>query len=450
MQIEVSSRDENNIITLEIKTEAGIAKDSYEKTLSIVRNQVNIPGFRKGKAPKNMVINHVGEDYIKARTLSQDFLLDILNIAVKKESLDIITVQSIDKVELETAESPVVLSAKLEVYPEVKITEYKGLDIEVEIPEPDFDKQVEESLSRIQKSFVNYKEANDAAVEMSDQISLDFDGQYNAGTAAEPNWIAKEGMKAEDYKVTVEPGNFIDNFLEQTTGMKVGEEKEIEVKFPEEYGAEDLAGKDAKFKVKIKAIFKPELPALDDELAKKNKSPKAETLDELKAKLRENIETAYAREKELATEAALFKALREKAEFEIPEKAVEMTVRQDLMNLARQFGISPEQMFSMMGSLPLDKNREAAKEKLANSLILSTIVKLEKITASDEELEAKWKEHSESSCKGDHSDAKHKESFTLDAAIELAIDKANKMLLEANKITYKEKKAEEKAAQVAA
>ena len=213
---------------------------------------------------------------------------------------------------------------------------------------------------------------------------------------------------------------------------------------------EDLAGKDAKLKVKIKAIFKPELPALDDELAKKNKSPKAETLDELKAKLRENIETAYAREKELATEAALFKALREKAEFEIPEKAVEMTVRQDLMNLARQFGISPEQMFSMMGSLPLDKNREAAKEKLANSLILSTIVKLEKITASDEELEAKWKEHSESSCKGDHSDAKHKESFTLDAAIELAIDKANKMLLEANKITYKEKKAEEKAAQVAA
>ena len=273
MQIEISNRDENNIVTLEIKTEAGVAKDSYNKTISIVRNQVNIPGFRKGKAPTNMVINHVGEDYIKARTLTQDFLLDLLNTAVKKQALDIIAVQSIDKVELDTPESSIIMSATLEVYPEVKISEYKGLNVEVELAPADFDKQLEESLTRIQKSFITFKETADALIDSGDQISLDFDGHYNAGTEAEPDWIAKEGMKAEDYKVTVEPGNFIDNFLEQTIGLKVGDEKEILVKFPEDYGAQDLAGKAAKFAIKIKGIFKPELPALDDELAKKNKSP---------------------------------------------------------------------------------------------------------------------------------------------------------------------------------
>lgn len=450
MQIEISNRDENNIVTLEIKTEAGAAKDSYHKTISIVRNQVNIPGFRKGKAPTNMVINHVGEDYIKARTLTQDFLLDLLNTAVKKQALDIIAVQSIDKVELDTPESSVVMSATLELYPEVKISEYKGLNIEVELAPVDFDKQLEESLTRIQKSFVTFQEAADALIESGDQISLDFDGQYNAGTEAEPDWIAKEGMKAEDYKVTVEPGNFIDNFLEQTIGLKVGDEKEILVKFPEDYGAQDLAGKAAKFAIKIKGIFKPELPALDDELAKKNKSPKAETLEELKTKLKENLETAYAKEKELATEVALFKALREKAEFDIPEKAIEMNVRQDLMNMARQFGIPPEQMMSLMGTLPLDKNREVTKEKLANSLILTTIVKLENINPTTEELEAKWKEHLESFCKGDHKSDKHKADFLLDVAIQLGTEKANEMLLEANKITYVEKKLEAPAAEAVA
>jgi trigger factor len=257
-------------------------------------------------------------------------------------------------------------------------------------------------------------------------------------------------MKAEDYKVTVEPGNFIDNFLEQAIGLKVGDEKEIFVKFPEDYGAQDLAGKAAKFAIKIKGIFKPELPALDDELAKKNKSPKAETLEELKTKLKENLETAYAKEKELATEVALFKALREKAEFDIPEKAIEMNVRQDLMNMARQFGIPPEQMMSLMGTLPLDKNREVTKEKLANSLILTTIVKLENINPTTEELEAKWKEHSESSCKGDHKSDKHKADFLLDVAIQLGTEKANEMLLEANKITYVEKKLEAPAAEAVA
>lgn len=168
MQIEISNRDENNIVTLEIKTEAGVAKDSYYKTISIVRNQVNIPGFRKGKAPTNMVINHVGEDYIKARTLTQDFLLDLLNTAVKKEALDIIAVQSIDKVELDTPESSVVMSATLEIYPEVKISEYKGLNIEVELAPADFDKQLEESLTRIQKSFVTFQEAADALIESGD------------------------------------------------------------------------------------------------------------------------------------------------------------------------------------------------------------------------------------------------------------------------------------------
>lgn len=450
MQIEVSTRDENNVITLEITTEAGIASDAYKKTIGMIRNQVNIPGFRKGKAPEKMVVNHVGEDYVKARTLTQDFLLDILDTAIKMQNLDIIAIQSIDKVDLETADSPVVLSAKIEIYPEVKISEYKGLDVEVELPANDFDTQLEESLTRIQKSFTTFEEAADATIEAGDQISLDFDGQYNSGTEEEPNWIAKEGMKAEDYKVTVEPGNFIDNFLEQTIGMKVGDEKEILVKFPEDYGAEDLAGKAAKFAIKIKGIFKPTVPALDDELAKKNKSPKAETLEELKAKLKENIQAAYDKEKEIATEVALFKKLRELAEFDIPEKAIEMNVRQDLMNMARQFGISPEQMMSLMGSLPLDKNREATKEKLANSLILSTIVKLENIAATPEELEAKWEEHRNSSCKGDHKSDKHKADFFLNAGLELAIDKASKMLLEMNKILYTEKKAEEKTEEAVA
>ena len=213
MKIEVGDRDQNNTITLSLETEAGAAKDLYEEAIKAARKQVNIPGFRKGKAPKGMVIDYVGDEYLKSRALHQDFLLGLLDEAVKEKELEIVSIVSLDKVELETAEAPVIIEAKIELYPEVKLGEYKALEIEVEIAKTDIEKQLEESLERIQKSHTEFADAaEDAAIEMGDQIDLDFDGKFNEGTEEEPNWVAKEGMKAEGHTVVVEPGRFIENF----------------------------------------------------------------------------------------------------------------------------------------------------------------------------------------------------------------------------------------------
>lgn len=443
MKIELGDRDQNNIITLSLETEAGAAKDLYEESIKAARKQVNIPGFRKGKAPKGMVIDYVGEDYIKSRALNQDFLIRLLDEAVKKEELDIVTIVSLDKVELETAEAPVILEAKIEVYPEVKLGDYKGLEIEVEIAKTDIDKQVEESLERIQKSHTEFTEAaEDAAIEMGDQINLDFDGKFNEGTEEEPNWVAKEGMKAEGHTVIVEPGRFIENFLEQTVGLKVGDEKEIDVKFPADYGVPELQDKAAKFAVKINKIEKSSVPALDDELAKKNKSPKAETLDELKSQLKENLEKANEQEKETATEYALFQALRAATEVEVPERAIEMTLRNDLMQMSRMYGIPPEQMQAIIQNMAIDKEKAATRDKLANTMILNAIIKSENFQVTDEDLDKAWKEHCEqSNTKAD--DEAHKASHLDGIKQSLKNEKAREFLKAENKISYKELTEEE-------
>lgn len=443
MKIEIGDRDQNNIITLSLETEAGIAKDSYEESIKAARRQVNIPGFRKGKAPKSMVIDYVGEDYLKSRALHQEFLLSLLNDAVKKEQLDIVTILSLDKVELESSEAPVVLEARIELYPEVQLGQYKDLEVEVDVVKFDLDKQLEESLERIQKSHSSFEDAaEDAVIAMGDQIDLDFDGKFNDGTDEEPNWVAKEGMKAEGHTVVVEPGRFIDGFLEQTVGMKIGTEAELDVRFPASYGVPELQDKAAKFAIKINKISKAVVPELDDELAKKNQNPKADTLDDLKAKLKENLEEANKKEREAATDFALFKALRTATEVEVPEKAIEMTLRNDLMQMSRMYGIPAEQMQAIMQNIAIDKEKDAVKERLANTMILNTIVKTEDFEVSENELNKAWEEYcKQTKIKADNEEAKANQIDEI--KLNLQSDKAKEFLHSKNKISYNELTEEE-------
>jgi trigger factor len=245
-------------------------------------------------------------------------------------------------------------------------------------------------------------------------------------------------MKAEGYQVAVEPGRFIDDFLEQTVGLKVGAEKTIEVRFPKEYHAEDLQDKPAKFEIKINKISKAQKPALDDELAKKNKNPEAESLEDLKAKLSEKIKEEYENHKKALTENAIFEKLAEESKFEIPDDLVEKTMDVEYAKMAQMYGIDVEQIKQLMQAQGADptKEKEMTKVRLANTLLLNGIMKAENFQHSDAETDEAWVEAQ----RNINNKSLNKSDFTYEIDVQLSTKKAKDLLINETKVSYVEKK----------
>lgn len=379
MQVTVSDRDENNMVTITLETEEGRAKDEYNKTLKRLGQNITIKGFRKGKAPVKMVEEYYSPEAIRAETLNEKFINQLLQEAFKNENLNVIHIPAVERIEFEDPEDKILIEAKIELFPDVKIADYKNSKLQVKIPKNDVEKEINETLDRISLNYATFNES-DSAVEMGNEIVFDFDGEYQKDDGS---YEAKPGMKAEDFQTIVEPGRFIENFLEQCVGMKKDDEKTIDVKFPDAYHDEDLKGCNARFKVKIKKVSKPSKPELNDEFAK---NLGLEDAEDLKSKIREEVEKLAENNKRHLTLETFFEELLPKSELNLSKNMIQRELDYELAIMQHQRNWSDEQLSEFIQTINVEEEEEAAKKKLERSVFLTSIIKQEKLEVSPDEI----------------------------------------------------------------
>lgn len=382
IKVKVGNKDENNVVEVSFETEAGRAKENYERTLKRLGSKLTIKGFRQGKAPAKVIEEHVGEEYVRAETLDNRFISELFDEVFNQENLNVIHITNIEKVDFNNVEDPIAITAKVELYPEVELPDLKSIKLSVDVPDINLQEQVDETLERLAQNFAQYNELDESAsIEMKDEIEFDFDGEYQD---ADSNWIPKPGMRAENYQIIVEPGRFIENFLEQMVGMKAGEEKTLDVAFPDNYHDEDLKGRPARFKVKVHKIKRPEIAVLDDELAKKTNH---ETLDELKAKINEEITKQKEQVETNLINEAILKEMIDKTQFNISPAMVQREIDHDLANLKKQKQMSDEDFAQFVAGLDRSQDESMALEKLKRGILITKVIKEQKFEASTEDIQ---------------------------------------------------------------
>lgn len=376
---------EANVVKFEVRVEAEKFTAALNKAYNKNKKNFNIPGFRKGKVPMAMVKKHYGVEVLFEDAINT-VVSETYPTLIEENKLKPIDYPKIDVVEIGEGKD-LVYTAEVTLYPEIELGEYKGLDIkrkEVKVE----DVEVEGQLKNMQQQNARVEVKEEGNVENGDIAVIDFKGFVDG--------VAFEGGEAKEYALEIGSGSFIDNFEDQLVGMATGEKKEIKVNFPENYGKEDLNGKEATFEVTVNQIKVKEMPALDDEFAKE--VSEFETLDELKADITKRIEETKKASVEREFEDELVTAVIENSKMDIPEimveKEIDMMVR-DLENRLSQQGLSLEQYMQFTGNTE-EKMRSYMKEnadkKVKADLVLEAIAKAENIEATDEEIKEKANE----------------------------------------------------------
>ena len=323
MSVQVEKLEKNMAkLTIEVSSEEfenAIAK-AYKKN----KNKISMPGFRKGKAPRAMIEKMYGKG-IFYEDAANSIIPDAYADAAKESELEIVAQPEIDVTQIESGK-PFIFTATVALKPEVTLGEYKGIEVEKKEVEVT-DEEVEAEINKVRESNARMLDIDDRATQDGDTVLIDFDGYVDGKQF--------EGGKADDYSLVLGSHSFIDNFEEQLVGKNIGDDVEVNVTFPENYQAEELQGKPAVFKVKIKEIKVKELPELDDDFAQdvSNFDTIAEYKEDLKKKLTENKEEALKRERE---EAVIGKII-ENAQMDIPEQMVDAQTRQMTQELHRDF-----------------------------------------------------------------------------------------------------------------
>lgn len=376
---------ENNTAKLTIEVEASKFDKAIQKAYQKNKNKFNIPGFRKGKVPYAMVEKMYG-----AAVFYEDAANELISgayaQAAEESGLEIVARPEINVTQIEKGK-PFIFEAEVTTKPEVKLGKYKGIKVE-KADVTVTDEEVTEELDKVKEQNARLVAADDKAVEDGDQTTIDFEGFVDG--------VAFEGGKGEDYPLTIGSHSFIDTFEEQLIGKKVGEEVEVNVTFPENYQAKELAGKPAMFKVTIKEIKVKEYPELDDDFAQD--VSEFDTLDEYKEDIKKNLTEKKEKEAEAEKESKVIEAIVNDAEMDMPEKMVEAQAEQMLeefaQNIAMQ-GISFEQYLQFTGAT-VDQMKEQVKPqaqaRVESSLVLEAVVKAENIEATEEEVEEEIKE----------------------------------------------------------
>lgn len=373
---------ENNQGVLTVEVDAEQFDHALDSAFKKVVKQVSIPGFRKGKIPRSLFEKRFGVE-----ALYQDALDILLPVAYPK-AVEEAGIEPVDRPEIDVEQigkgEPLIFTAKVTVKPEVKLGDYKGLGVEKEDTTVT-DEDVENELKQLQERHAELVVKEEGAVEEGDTVVIDFEGFVDGE--------AFEGGKAENYSLEIGSGTFIPGFEEQLVGLETGAEKDVEVTFPEEYHAENLAGKPAIFKVKVHEIKTKELPALDDEFAK-DVNEDVETLDELKAKTKARLEEQKTQFAENKLRDDLVEKAAENAEVDIPEVMVDQEVDRMMrefeqrlqmqgMNLELYFQFSGQDEDALRGQM-----KEDAAKRVKYNLTLEAIAKAEELTVTDEEAEA--------------------------------------------------------------
>lgn len=374
-------KKEGNEGLLQVTVPAEEVDKALDQAFKKVVKQINVPGFRKGKVPRPIFEQRFGVE-----ALYQD-AVDILLPKAYSNAVEEAGINPVDQPEIEVTQiekgKEFKFDATVTVEPEVELGDYKGLEIEKQDTELT-DEEVETTINQRLEAMADMVIKEDGKVEEGDTVNLDFDGYVDGEQF--------EGGQADGYDLEIGSGMFIPGFEEQLVGLKVGEEKDVEVTFPEEYHAEELAGKPATFKTKINEIKTKEVPELDDELANELDS-EANTVDEYKENLRKQLAESKATEAEnVQKEEAITKAT-DNAKVDIPDamiKTEEDRMLQEFAQRLQQQGLNLETYFQISGQSEEDlrgQMKEDAEQRVKSNLTLAAIADAENIEASDEDVE---------------------------------------------------------------
>ena len=345
----------------------------------------NIPGFRKGKAPFNIVERMYGDEIFYEDAFNE-LVPSIYEKEIEDNKIEAVSKPEINIVKMKKGED-LVFTALVQTKPEVKLGKYKGIELK-KVEYPVTDEDVEHELAHVQEHNARIITVEDRPVQDKDIAVIDFQGFVDGK--------AFEGGKAEKHELEIGSKTFIPGFEDQVIGMKVGEEKDINVKFPEDYFSKDLAGKDATFKVKLHEIKEKQLPALDDEFAKD--VSEFDTLKDYKTSIKEKKQAQNDDKAKHETENLAIEAVSNETKIDIPSGMIETEIDAMIRDLEQQLsyqGINLDQYLKIMNKTrkEIEENyKEQAEKNVKSRLILEAIIKEEKIESTDEEINAKIKE----------------------------------------------------------
>lgn len=424
---------EKSRVQLKIKIEAADFSAAVSKVYQKQRKNITIPGFRRGKAPRNIIEKMYGKGVFYEDAIN-DLIPKYYSDAVKEAGIDAVG-QPEFEVESADEKEGVVLVVKTDVKPEVKIDGYKGIEVTKEVKKVT-DEDIDAEINRVRERNSRMIEVTDRAAALNDTVNIDYEGFVGK--------TAFEGGKAEGYDLVLGSGSFIPGFEDQIVGHNIGDEFDVKVTFPKEYHAEDLAGKKAVFKTKLNGIKFKELPELDDDFAKDVSD--FDTFAEYRADVKSKLEKANEAEADSQVENQLIDALIEKLEADIPESMfvaeTENYVR-DYDTRLRYQGLDLKTYFQYTG-MDLDalrtQLRPQAEKQVKTRLALEKIAELEKIEPSEEEVEAEFKRIADA-----YGMEVEKVKESVDAA-EIAADLKVKGAVELVKAAAKIKKATAKKA----
>ena len=386
---------ETNVVKLEVKVEAEKFDAALKKAYNKNKMHFNVQGFRKGKVPMAMVKKFYGIEVLYDDAVN--FVIDeTYPAALAENDIKPVDYPKVDIVEIGEGKD-LVYTAEITTYPEVELGEYKGLEVKKPTYEVN-DEEVEKQLASMQEKNARVTTKEEGTVEDKNIAVIDFKGYIDGN--------AFEGGEGTDFSLEIGSGSFIDNFEEQLIGLSVGDTKEVNVTFPENYGSEELNGKPAKFDVTVKEIKVKEVPALDDEFAKD--ASEFETLAELKEDIKKSLQKAEDQKAENEFEEAIITAVIENTKLDLPQVMVEKEIdhmMNDLENRLKYQGLTLDQYMEFTGNTPekmRDFMKENAERKVKADIIIDAIAKAENIEATEEELKEKALEVAKMYSGGDH------------------------------------------------
>ena len=427
MSFKVEQMEEKNMVKLVIESTAEEFEAGLNKAYNKDKNKISIPGFRKGKAPRKMIEQMYGAE-VFYEDAANAIIPEAYATAAEESKLEIVSQPKISVVQLEKGK-PFIFAAEVAVKPEVELGTYKGVEVEKADTEVT-DADVEEELKKVQEQNSRTVTVEDRAVKDGDMTVIDFEGFVDG--------VAFDGGTAENQQLVIGSHTFIDNFEEQLIGVEIGGEKDVEVTFPEEYHAPDLAGKAAVFHVEVLGIKEKQLPEIDDDFAQD--TTEFDTLEEYKNDIKEKLATAKEEQAKSAAENALIEQIVEASEMDIPDAMVDFQVDQMVDEFKQRLsyqGLSLEQYVQFSGQ-NMDALRENMKgdalKRVQGSLVLEAIVAAENIEADEEDLKKEFEKMAQmyqmeaSQIEGmipEEQKENMKKDIAVQKAVEFVLDQAN-------------------------
>ena len=385
MECKVEKTENANEVKLNVTIEAEKFDEAIKKVYFKSAKYFNIPGFRKGKAPMNIVEKYYGKEIFYEDAFNE-VVPEELEKAVEENKLEVVSRPDIDVTQIGKGQD-LIFTAVFQTKPEAELGKYKGVEIK-KIEYKVTDEDVEHELGHMQEHNSRLISVEDRPVEKGDIANINFEGFVDG--------VAFEGGKAENHDLEIGSNTFIPGFEDQIVGMKIDEEKDIKVKFPDEYFSKDLAGKDATFKVKVNEIKKKELPTLDDEFAKD--VSEFDTLKELKESIKEKQQKQNDERAKYETQDAVIKAVCENVKVDIPSGMVETETENMVKDMEQRLayqGLKLDQYLQMMGKTKEEMQKEyepQAIEAIKSRLAIEAVIKAEKIEVADIDVDEKIKE----------------------------------------------------------